>query len=54
MAQLPLLFALNCIFVVILLAMEEREFASLALGSGSISALLSHLKKEKPDKEAND
>jgi len=54
MAQLTLLFALNCVLIVILLAMEERELASIALGSGSISALLSHLKKEKPDKEAND
>ena len=51
MAQLTLLYAINCVLIVVLLAMGERELASAALGSGSISALLNHLKKDKPDKK---
>jgi len=51
MAQLTLLYAINCILIVVLLAMGERELASIALGSGSLSALLNHQKKDKPDKK---
>jgi len=51
MAQLTLLYAINCILIVVLLAMGERELASAALGSGSIPALLNHLKKDTPDKK---
>jgi hypothetical protein len=51
MAQLTLLYAINCILIVVLLSMGERELASIALGSGSLSALLNHQKKDKPDKK---
>lgn len=47
---LPLLYVIQCVFVVALLAMGEKEIACGVLSSGSLPALLECLKK-KPDRK---